>query len=150
MESLSFSRSVMDATTAALARGTVCSTSRFHFPVRCGGQMMSTLWKPAMYAAAAPMKVFPVPISPTTVVPRWVCRERASAVSGNTRSRGIHPCWYSGAKCGSESVGSQISGAVPAILRRCLGQGVQAVTVEHRPCYRSVDRADKILSTRTQ
>ena len=39
---------------------------------------MSTLWNPAMYAALAPMKVLPVPISPTTVVPRWASRERAA------------------------------------------------------------------------
>ena len=32
---------------------------------------MRILRKPAMCAAAAPMKVLPVPISPTTVVPRW-------------------------------------------------------------------------------
>jgi len=78
MESLSLSRSVMEVTTAALARGTVCSTSRFHLPVKWGGQRMSTLWKPAMYAAAAPMNVFPVPISPTTFVPWWASRERAA------------------------------------------------------------------------
>ena len=40
--------------------------------------MTSTRSKPAMYAAAAPMKVLPVPISPTTVVPRWALRERAA------------------------------------------------------------------------
>ena len=40
--------------------------------------MMSTRSNPAMYAAAAPMKVLPVPISPTTVVPRWALRERAA------------------------------------------------------------------------
>ena len=40
--------------------------------------MTSTRSKPAMCAAAAPMKVLPVPISPTTVVPRWAVRERAA------------------------------------------------------------------------
>ena len=39
---------------------------------------MRTLLKPAMCAAAAPMKVLPVPISPTTVVPRCALRERAA------------------------------------------------------------------------
>ena len=33
--------------------------------------MMRMRWKPARCAAAAAMKVLPVPISPTTVVPRW-------------------------------------------------------------------------------
>ena len=73
-----FSMSVMDVTMAARANGTVCSTSRFHFRVRCGGQRISTLRNPAMCAAAAPMKVLPVPISPTTVVPLWTSRERAA------------------------------------------------------------------------
>ena len=38
---------------------------------------MSTRRKPAAWAAAAPMKVLPVPISPTTVVPRWAWRDMA-------------------------------------------------------------------------
>ena len=62
----------------ARASGTVSSTSRFHLRVRCGGQRTSTRRKPAMWAADAAMKVLPVPISPTTVVPRWVSRERAA------------------------------------------------------------------------
>ena len=78
-ERRSISRSVMEDTIAARAKGTVCSTSRFHFRVRWGGQRMSILLNPAMCAAAAPMNVFPVPISPTTVVPRWALRERAAA-----------------------------------------------------------------------
>ena len=68
----------MDSTTAARAPGTVISTSRFHLGTRWGGQITRIRWKPAMYAAAAPMNVFPVPISPTTVVPRWALRERAT------------------------------------------------------------------------
>ena len=70
--------SVMDSTMAARAKGTVISISRFHLGTRWGGQMTSTRSKPAMCAAAAPMKVLPVPISPTTVVPRWAFRERAA------------------------------------------------------------------------
>ena len=62
---------------AARAPGTVSSTSRFHFRVRCGGQRIKTRWKPAAWAAAAPMNVLPVPISPTTVVPLWAWRDRA-------------------------------------------------------------------------
>ena len=62
---------------AARAKGTVASTSRFHLRVKWGGQIMRILLKPAICAAAA-MKVFPVPISPTTVVPRWASRERAA------------------------------------------------------------------------
>ena len=72
------SRSVMDLTMTARAPGTVISTSRFHLGTRWGGQRMSILLKPAMWAAAAAMKVLPVPISPTTVVPRWASRERAA------------------------------------------------------------------------
>ena len=68
----------MEATIAARAPGTVSSTSRFHFRVRCGGHSMSNMRrKPAAWAAAAPMKVLPVPISPTTVVPRWAWRDNA-------------------------------------------------------------------------
>ena len=78
MENLSLSRSVMDVTMTPRAPGTVISTSRFHLGTRWGGQSTSTLLKPAMCAAAAPMKVLPVPISPTTVVPRWASRERAA------------------------------------------------------------------------
>ena len=52
----------------ARAPGTVSSTSRFHLRVRCGGQSTRMRRKPAMWAAAAAMKVLPVPISPTTVV----------------------------------------------------------------------------------
>ena len=78
IENLSRSRSVMDSTTAARTPGTVCSTSRFHLGTRWGGQITSIRRKPAMYAAAAPMNVLPVPISPTTVVPRWDFRERAA------------------------------------------------------------------------
>ena len=63
---------------AALPFGTVSSISRFHFRVRWGGQRINTLWNPAMWAAAAPMKVLPVPISPTTVVPWWASRESAA------------------------------------------------------------------------
>ena len=40
--------------------------------------MTRILLKPAMCAALAAMKVLPVPISPTTVVPRWASRERAA------------------------------------------------------------------------
>ena len=40
--------------------------------------MTRILLKPAMSAAPAAMKVLPVPISPTTVVPRWASRERAA------------------------------------------------------------------------
>ena len=93
-EKRSRSRSVIDVTIAARAPGTVSSTSRFHFFVRCGGQRMSTLLKPAMCAAAAPMKVLPVPISPTTVVPRWASRDRAvplmasACAPSGVRSRG--------------------------------------------------------------
>ena len=68
----------MEATTAARASGTVSSTSRFHLRVRCGGHNTSTRRKPARWAAEAAMNVFPVPISPTTVVPRWSSRERAA------------------------------------------------------------------------
>ena len=67
----------MDVTMTARAPGTVISTSRFHLGTRCGGQRISILWKPAMCAAAA-MKVLPVPISPTTVVPRCALSERAA------------------------------------------------------------------------
>ena len=70
-EYLSLSRSVMEVTMAVRAEGTVSSTSRFHFLVRWGGHNTSTLRKPAMWAAAVAMKVLPVPISPTTVVPLW-------------------------------------------------------------------------------
>ena len=63
---------------AARAPGTVASTSRFHFRVRWGGQRTRILLKPAMSAAPAAMKLLPVPISPTTVVPRWTSRERAA------------------------------------------------------------------------
>ena len=42
-----------------------------------GGQRINTRRKPAAWAAAAPMNVLPVPISPTTVVPRCAWRERA-------------------------------------------------------------------------
>ena len=65
------SRSVMDLTMTARAAGAVISTSRFHLPVRWGGHKTRTRLKPAMCAAATAMKVLPVPISPTTVVPRW-------------------------------------------------------------------------------
>ena len=68
----------MDLTMTARAPGTVISTSRFHLGTRCGGHRTNTRWKPANCAAAAPMKVLPVPISPTTVVPRWASRERAA------------------------------------------------------------------------
>ena len=67
---------------AALAPGTVSSTSRFHFRVRWGGQRIRIRRKPAAWAAAAPMKVFPVPIAPTTVVPRWAWRDNAAAPDG--------------------------------------------------------------------
>ena len=80
---------------AARAWGTVSSTSRFHLRTRCGGQRTRTLPKPAMCAAEAAMKVLPVPISPTTVVPRWASRERAAprmasscAPSGERSRRG--------------------------------------------------------------
>ena len=53
------------------------STSRFHFRVKWGGQRINMRRNPAAWAAAAPMKVLPVPISPTTVVPLWACRDRA-------------------------------------------------------------------------
>ena len=65
--------------------------------------MMSTRSKPAMYAAAAPMKVLPVPISPTTVVPRWAFSERAAplmasacAPRGLRSSLGIVPPFSEG------------------------------------------------------
>ena len=45
---------------------------------RASGQRTRMRLKPAMCAAAA-MKVLPVPISPTTVVPRWASRERDPA-----------------------------------------------------------------------
>ena len=79
---------------AVRAEGTVSSTSRFHFLVRCGGQRTSTLWKPAMWAAAAAMKVLPVPISPTTVVPLWACRERtAPLMASSWAPRGERSRW---------------------------------------------------------
>ena len=80
---------------AAWAPGTVSSISLFHLRTRCGGVSTSTLLKPAMCAAAVAMKVFPVPISPTTVVPRLALSERAAplmasawAPSGERRSSG--------------------------------------------------------------
>ena len=43
-----------------------------------------------MYAAAAPMNVFPVPISPTTVVPRWAFEGEGRAPDGvGLRSQGL-------------------------------------------------------------
>ena len=63
---------------ATRALGTVSSTSRFHFRVRCGGVSTSIRLKPAALAADAPMKVLPVPISPTTFVPWWAFRERVT------------------------------------------------------------------------
>ena len=63
---------------AVRAPGIVSSTSRFHFGVKWGGHNTSTRWKPAMCAADAPMKVFPVPISPTRLVPWWASRDRAA------------------------------------------------------------------------
>ena len=73
----------MDLTMTARAPGTVISTSRFHLGTRWGGQMMMMMRsKPAMCAAAAAMKVLPVPISPTTVVPRWALREQGRAPDG--------------------------------------------------------------------
>ena len=94
VETRSRSRSVIEATMTARAPGTVSSTSRFHLRVRCGGQSTSTRSKPAMCAAEAAMKVLPVPISPTTVVPRCASSESAApriasacAPSG-ARSRG--------------------------------------------------------------
>ena len=70
-ERRSRSRSVMDLTMTARAPGTVISTSRFQLGTRCGGPSTRIRLKPVMCAAAAAMKVLPVPISPTTVVPRW-------------------------------------------------------------------------------
>ena len=78
MERRSSSRSVMDLTMTAREPGTVNSTSRFHLGTRCGGPSTRILLKPAMCAAAAAMKVLPVPISPTTVVPRWAYVKRWS------------------------------------------------------------------------
>ena len=72
----------MDLTMTARAPGTVISTSRFHLGTRWGGQRTRMRLKPAMCAAAAAMKVLPVPISPTTVVPRWASRERAAPPYG--------------------------------------------------------------------
>ena len=68
----------------ARAKGTVSSTSRFHLRTRWGGQSTRILWKPAMCAAAAPIKVLPVPISPTTFVPRWASRERAAPLMASS------------------------------------------------------------------
>ena len=103
MERRSLSRSVMDSTMAARAPGTVISTSRFHLGTRWGGQSTRMLLKPAMCAAAAPMNVLPVPISPTTVVPRWASRERAAplmasvcAPRGVRSSRGSVPPFSEG------------------------------------------------------
>ncbi len=93
-ERRSLSRSVMEVTMATRAPGTVCSTSLFHFLVRCGGQRTSILLNPAMWAAAAAMKVLPVPISPTTVVPRWAFRERAAPLMASACApRGFRSSW---------------------------------------------------------
>ena len=93
----------MDSTMAARTPGTVISTSRFHLGTRWGGQMMRMRSKPAMCAAAAPMKVLPVPISPTTVVPRWAFSDRAAplmasacAPRGLRSSLGIVPPFSEG------------------------------------------------------
>ena len=45
---------------------------------------MRILLKPTMCAAAAAMKVLPVPISPTTVVPRWASRDRAAPLMASS------------------------------------------------------------------
>ena len=45
---------------------------------------MRIFLKPAMCAAAAAMKVLPVPISPTTVVPRWASRDRAAPLMASS------------------------------------------------------------------
>ena len=42
---------------AARAFGTVCSTSRFHFRIKCGGPTTRTRLKPAMCAAAAASRI---------------------------------------------------------------------------------------------
>ena len=58
--------------------GMVSSTSRFHLRVRWGGTSTRMRLKPAMCAALAAMKVLPVPISPTRLVPWWALRERVT------------------------------------------------------------------------
>ena len=78
------SRSVMDLTMTARAAGTVISTSLFHLGTKWGGPNTRMRLKPAMYAAAAPMKLLPVPISPTTVVPRWASSERAAPLMASS------------------------------------------------------------------
>ena len=57
---------------------------------------MSTRRNPAAWAAAAPMKDLPVPISPTTVVPRWACRDRAAPrMASACAPRGLRSSWGS-------------------------------------------------------
>ena len=46
--------------------------------------MTSTLSNPAAWAAAVPMKVFPVPISPTMLVPGLVLSESAAALMASS------------------------------------------------------------------
>ena len=55
------------------------SISRRHFRTRCGGQTRNTRRQPATYAAPAAIRLLPLPISPTTMVPGWRWMERAAA-----------------------------------------------------------------------
>ena len=93
-------RSEMDFTMTAVTTGSVCSISRFHFSTRWGGHITRIRLKPACFAAIIEMKVLPVPISPTRMVPLFSLKEKATpemvcfcARMGGRRAFGRHLVW---------------------------------------------------------
>ena len=88
--------------------------------------MTNIRWKPAMYAAAAPMNVLPVPISPTTVVPRWAFEGEGRAANGvGLRPQGL----------------SEKPGKASAALR---GPIEGRVGLDHPLRYRIFELVDKV------